>query len=769
MPEEIDITKLDQRIKDALLAILEGVEREDEVLRLQQLRQFKKNNLFWHGFQYLYWSDQDQDWRIPTHDQLEQISSREEVKYVFEHVVNIFKAHGESIIAALSADIPSVKFGPRDAQDPNDKRAVEAADTSVELIERWNRAKLLIINALFYLATEGFVASYTYNRKDPEYGHVKIPQYGTQMQMGAPDTHVCNTCGYSEPIDNSQPSMPVSGDGSDENVQPTNELGGQGTACPQCGQPMDQEGGMPEEVPVITGNRLIPKGREIIEIYGALSVRVSSVVTKQADAGYLIHYVDADPAAFQEAFQSVKDEISSDSSDSYERSMRMTSLSMDGIDSSLATQKKCWFRPWMLNRLGKSIEPEVEAQIRKLFPNGIYFSAIGKTICEARTENMDKHWTLTKAGPSKGVHADPLLQSIVPLQEIRNNLTNQVVMQVEYGIPATFADPEVYDFEGMSKQEVSPGYVYPATPRPGQTLDQSFHTEKVTTLSKEVTGLFSILESSEQFLSGSFPSIFGGPSVSGSKTLGEYEKSRSFALQRLSLVWYFINVWYGETMHKALLSFIDHQVEDEPLTKQGSPGSWQTKWIRKADLKGSFDRLEPDVSSDFPMSFAQKRSVLMNLMQLGNEEINSVLFSSENAAITQSYVGLNELIIPGAVQRNKQLREILTLIGMEPSEPAPNQIMSTVPVEPMIDDHETHMTTLIDFLSSNTGQDLKAENPAGYANCLAHLMEHKMALMAQLPPPAPTQPGAPGEKPGEKSPTVTPPKPNGIAGAQANV
>lgn len=707
----------DERINEALLTLLEGIEREDETLRLQQMRKFKKNNLFWHGFQYLFWSEADSDWRIPTRDQVEEISGREETRYIFDYVVNVFKAHGESIIAALSVDIPEVRFGPRDAQDPNDTRAVDAASNAVELINKWNRAKLLIIQALFYLSTEGFVASYTYNRKDAAYGQVKIPQYTSEKRL----SEVCTDCGA--------------------------ETAGQ-EVCPTCGGMVSQ---VEEDVPVLIGEDLIPKGREVIEIYGALSVRVPAHVSKQADAGYLIHYNDADPAAFVEAYNDP--EINADESQSYDRSMRQSSLSMDGYETTLrlATEKRCWLRRWMFNRLDKTYEDIVEL-LKSQYPNGVYFCAIGKKICAKRPESMDDHWTLTKAGPSKGVHADPLLQSIVPLQEMHNNLINLFQMQVEYGVPATYADEEVFDFDGQAKQESAPGYIYPVTPRPGQSIADAFHTEKTTTLSKESTQLLDFIMTSEQFCSGSFPSIYGGPAQSGSKTLGEYEKSRSFALQRLSLVWYFINVWYGETAHKAVLSFIDHQVEDEPLTtKVPTTGKWQTKWVKKADFVGSFDRLEPDVSTDFPMSFGQKRQVVSNLLQLNNPEINSVLFAPENARIVQSYVGLTELNIPNEDQRNKQMREILILIGMGPIEDG-TEIVGSVPVEPDIDDHEVHIDICRTFLISNSGQDLKESNMRAYANVLAHLLEHKKYLMMLTAPP----PMAP-------APNKEVSKPNGVA------
>lgn len=796
-PEEIDVTKLSEEGKTALLALLEGVETSTNPLRLSQLRNFKENNLFWHGFQYIFWSEADNDWRIPTREELTGSGAREETQYIFDYVVNKFKAHGESIIAALSADIPSVRFGPRDAMDPTDHRAVAAADNAVGLIERWNRAKLLIIQALFYLATEGFVASYTYNRKDPTYGSVKIPKYGRKKQMGPPDTHVCDTCGYSEPID-------VGGDF----VQPTNELSAPDETqqtdpnadpvappeefaapvgpvappppqsdenqkpCPQCGEAMDQEGGIEEEVPFLTGNTMIAKGREIVEIYGAMSVNVPGSVAKQADAGHCIHYVDADPAAFKEAYDAFADQIdNSDDDQTYERQMRQSSLIQNEFNTivDLTTEKRCWFRPWMLRRLTDTHDVGVK-EIRKMCPDGIYVSVIGKVICALRNESMDKHWTFTKAGPSKGLHADPLLQSLVPLQKIENNLMNQVVMQVEYGVAETYADTEVFDFEGQSKQEVSPGFIYPVTPRPGQSIADSFYTGKTSTLSKETSSLFGIVNEAEQFVSGSFPSIFGGPAQGGSKTLGEYEKSRSFALQRLSLVWYYINVWYGETMHKALLSFVDHQVEDEPVTSESSKGSWQTAWIRKADLKGSFDRIEPEASSDFPISFGQKRSILRDLLQLGSDEINSVLFSSDNAGFVASLIGLSELKIPSAQQRNKQMREILQMIGFAPNEMKPDmmqpsQIISTVPVEPLIDDHEVHIEVCIEFLSSDTGQDMKEADPQSYANILAHIVEHKQAMIASMPPPVPALGApAPGKPPG--GPPVQAPKPNGKAAPQ---
>lgn len=819
-----DVTKLDQRFMDACLALRDSVEREDEYLRLLQMREFKKNNLFWHGFQYLFWSDTDQDWRIPTHEEFEEISDREETRWIYDYVINHFKAHGESIIAALSADIPNVRFGPRNSQDPEDRRAVIAADSTADLIEKWNRAKLQMIEALFLLSCEGFVASYTYNRKDEEYGTIGIKEYDTREEQTTPDTFECPGCGHSlesgaldgtglgapnvqsdggnqegSGVDSERPSEdstsdeePGDGQPDEDTTQENQSFKGQRQPgvkneqpdvtsglqpqqaqtptqpCPQCGQDMQFMPGQMEMVPYIVDERMVPKGREIIEVYGPLEVRVPSYVKKQADAGYLIHYVDADPALFQGTFTNVADKIEPDPGQDYDRLMRQSSLCQDGyqLNIKLATQKRCWFRPWIFNRLKPEYD-DILPQLIDEFKKGLYVSFIGDTICEVRCESMDKYWTLTKAGPSKGIHADPILKPEIPLQELRNNLTNLFVMQVEYGVPATYADLEVFDFEGQSKQQVAPGYIYPITPRPGQNIADAFYTERTSTLNKESTQLLNQITSDEQFVVGSYPSIFGGPQTSGSKTLGEYDKSRSFALQRLGLVYYFVDVWWAETIHKAVQSFIEHQIEDEPNTSK-TAGGFQTSWIKQADFKGSFMRLEPDPSSDFPVSFAQKRQTLMALAQLNNPQINEVLFAPENAGFVQQYVGLTELKIPMELQKQKQTMEILELIGMEPydSPQSPGGMKSTVPVEPDIDDHEIHIRILTDFLIGE-GQDLKKQNIGAYANCMAHLLEHKqimqqqiMAMQAQTPP----QRGGP--QPPKKPPKpVGPPPPEAAQGA----
>ncbi len=381
----------------------------------------------------------------------------------------------------------------------------------------------------------------------------------------------------------------------------------------------------------------------------------------------------------------------------------------------------------------------------KSFPEGVRFRVIGNEVLDSKPESLDKFWTLTKAGPSKGVHADPTLKSLLSPQELKNSLTNLLVQTVEHGVPVVYADTEVFDFEGQQRQEVSPGFIYPVKARPGQNIKDAFHTQGGAVLSRESSILMQTMDQDGQFVVGSFPSIYGGPSASGSKTLGEYDKSRAFALQRLALMWYFINSWWGETIHKSVVSFIQNLTEEEKFSVPDG-NKFKTIRVRPEDFsEGRFDYIEPEVSTDFPVSFAQKRAILMELATLNSPEINSVLFHPENARVIQSYIGLTELVIPNEIQRSKQQAEIVELVRNAPGQDEQGMPISSVAVEPDLDEHEIHMEVLRDFLCGDTGLEIQREDPGAYTNLVAHYMEHKNALMMQLPP-APMPVGPPQQE-----------------------
>jgi hypothetical protein len=294
----------------------------------------------------------------------------------------------------------------------------------------------------------------------------------------------------------------------------------------------------------------------------------------------------------------------------------------------------------------------------------------------------------------------------------------------------------VIDFDVYSRQEARPGQMTQATAPAGQNLAGGFFESKPATLSKEVEPFADRIHNMSQFVMGSYPSIYGGSLEGGSGTAKEYEMSKASALQRLSTTWTILQEWWCRVMKKATDSYVKNLQEDEAFVKaQG--GSFINVWIRQADLSGDIGNVEPEISETFPVSWTQKRDILLNLIQMNNEDIAAVIRHPENAGFVASTIGVPELYIPGDDDRNKQLAEIAMLITGEPIEmggmgPTGPMMLSSVPVDPILDNHQNEAETCRAWLKSPVGQDYKQNNPGAYANVLAHLKEHDMFVQQAL-------------------------------------
>ena len=647
-----------------------------------------------NGFQQIFWDEGAQDYRIPTHEVMQQISSREETKYAYDIVVNVFKAHGLSIIAALSAEVPGVSFSPFDSENIKDVLAARKAESLGKVITKINRAKLIFYHALFTLFTSHFVASYSYYQRDKKYGQVDVPKFDRKKMKLSPDIWRCE-----------DPEC---------NFESEQEL----VDCPDCSSPLKHEEGEMGEMPVETGKETVNKGMAKISVKGTLNVKIPTYAFDQEACGYLIDYSDQHYAYLRHLYPSIRSEISMQTSDTFERIARTPSLGRayaDDNTNSLLTLKMIWLRPWMFD----SLEEDKAEELKNEFPDGVYFAVIDQTkplVADIRKEALDDCWTIAKGDLSRSVHGDPLSKPLVPLQDLENMVTNLLVESLEHSVPSTFADSEVLDFETYSQQEVAPGAIYPTKlAMNGQKrLEDYFFTLKTSTLPKEGVDFGQIVESKSQFVVGAFPSIFGGPQSSGSKTLGEYQESRNYALQRLSIPYQMLYFWWADTIHKCVNIYISSMISDEKHSVKTSEGRFENISILQEDFsQGRFMLLLPESAIDLPVSFSQKRSTLSQIIQLNNEALNMFLFSPENKMITLRYLGLEELSDLDINQTTKQLSELDDLFkGME------------VHIEPELDDHEIHLRIMKSVLSGPYGQDQKKNNPEGYELAMMHAKEH---------------------------------------------
>ena len=173
-------------------------------------------------------------------------------------------------------------------------------------------------------------------------------------------------------------------------------------------------------------------------------------------------------------------------------------------------------------------------------------------------------------------------------------------------------------------------------------------------------------------------------------------------------------------------------------------------FIRKAETTGKIGSVEIEASDQLPMTWQQKKDVIMQLIEMNNEGILAQLFAPENRQILKDAIGLQDFYIPGLADREKQLEEITELSSSAPiptgqPEVGPDglpvvdpqtgqvqeQLMPSVPIDPDVDNHEIEAEICRNYLVSDAGRLLKLENQEGYQNVLLHFKAHQMIVQQQ--------------------------------------
>lgn len=698
MPKEKDPTKkYSEDVREALSFLVKKYEKEDGWVRKQQIKLWKKNAEFWHSIQYIFWSESRQDWLLPVETRwFQEDEGREGVEGPFyDFVINIYRAHGESIISALAAQVPAVRFPPDDAEDDDDILTSKTYSKIADLIQRHNEVKNLMFQSFLIAWNQGNIYWYHAPKSDKAFGITHIENFKKVL--------TCGNCGYQSPVED------------EEDV----EIAGL-HQCPECGTAL-------EATTVLDGIQESPKSRVLIEPYGGLHVKTGFWARTLKDSGYLILQHDRPKPLMKFIYPWIADKIDMTESDMhmYERMGRtpssFTSFNRADDNQDLVTHRQVWLRPWTFEGLPPEKE-DVKKKLKKLFPNGVYVAEVGKIFADADDQDMDKYWSVGKLGLSDYLHCDALGQPLIPVQELRNINTNLTAETVEQSIGSYFADPDVLNFGVYAKHEARPGYIYPARPRPGQALGESFFETGRATLSKEVGAFMEQLDNDGQFVVGDYPSLYGGPGEVASRTLGEYQQSRVQALQRLSISWtLFVNAW-AKLMEKCVHLYVENLIEDEKFVvpDKNKKENYINVWIRKADMTGHVGEVEPVGADSFPMSIPQKQGLFYQLLQLNNEFINQALFDPENRRIIADLVGFTDLYIPGEEQQIKQASEIGDMLRGTP-----------VPINPLVDDFSIHIEVCRNFLAGERGMELQKMNPQAFQLILQHLQQHLQAQAQQ--------------------------------------
>ena len=702
---------------------------------------YKHLKLLWDGFSRTWWSETAHDWRVID----SQFASGDGNQDYYDKPINIFRAYLETVIAALSVIVPPVKCFPDDADNPLDLLTAKAGDKIGQLIDRHNDSQITWVQGLFIYVTEGMVANYTYAKEDKAYG-----VYKTESYEEVNETHnrvLCSICQYelADTVTNEQEREDFAPEEEDAVFNASIDAGME--MCPNCGQMMKPET-VTNTAPItrLTGTTLNPKSRVCNEVYGGLYVKIPNYAKKQSDCPYLILSYETNYAQARARFPDYRDKIQpNDNADNnpYERWGRQNVAYHGESPQNNVTIRTTWLRPDAYQVLSEIAEVNT---LKKKYPDGARVTMVNDCIVECENENLDDCWTLTYNPLSDYLTFDPLGMMLISVQEITNDLVSLTQQTIEHGIPQTFVDENTLDFKAYQQLEATPGAIFPAKARAGKSIGDSFYEVKTASLSQEVLPFINQIQSFGQLEVGALPSLFGGD-IAGSKTASQYSMSRAQALQRLQNTWKMFTAWRKQVMGKSINLYIKEMKDDEQFVEIDDKGNFINTFIKKSELEGKIGNIELEANENLPITWSQRKDLIMQLVEANNPQIFALLSDAENLPLFYEAIGIPDFNIPGLDSRNKQYEEIKHLVSTEPLQqppdpvatqqaimsgmpPPPPQEISSVQVEEF-DNHQVELDTCIQWINNPTGQLAKQENPPGYMNVVLHAKEHKNMMMMQ--------------------------------------
>jgi len=321
MPNNTGKYTEDDPVKIDLKTICDYFYNEDLSTRQIQIRYWKRLKYYWNNFSQVFWSEQQGSYLINGRDNLNGEGTDDQSYY--DRPVNVFKAFLETIIAALSVNIPAVSCTPDDADNPNDISTAKAGNKISELLYKHNNAIFLWLQALYIYSTEGLIACYSYVDEDKKYGTYEKRNYKDEDVTG----YFCPSC--KQQLDEEmviqarmikeQLNTKYDPDEEDAKLEEyeddkplrlnENELI-EPMVCPECSVEID--GNLQQStlaIPKLIGVTQHPKSRICMEMYGGLYVKIANYARKQADTPYLAWLFETHYVNVLEAYPDLWDKI----------------------------------------------------------------------------------------------------------------------------------------------------------------------------------------------------------------------------------------------------------------------------------------------------------------------------------------------------------------------------------------------------------------------------------------------------------------------------
>ena len=769
--------KLPERMKNALLDLrwLFESQADSNRSRREYLKKCLKLHEFVRGNQWGWWDYTTGNWRSTTSTTGGQLISTQQGQTQALYVMNFMQPYLLSITALLIGNKLATRFPPDDPAKPEDVEVARKANIVLKAFEANESMNEKAKQEVYALCVCGTFASYIRTVSDAErWGWLEEPELQWQAGEAPPPQRHCEVCG-----DTLNPPEAVK--------------------CESCGAPLPvapetPPAAPPVQVPVIdpqTGAqkvKRIPRAKTVRTIVDGLELKLPADAAEQADFPYIIRSREIDKSIPRATYPEIADKITGSSwssdrgtSSEFERRVRrqashgttVENRSVIVDDRDRVTFTECWFRPRAFYHLD---DVSLRQQFLGLFPDGCYVAFANEVFCEARIERMDDHWRVCHALPGRGQIREPILGSLVPLQEMANDILNIIRDVIEYTLPVTFVSTRLLDVKKWGRSQVAAGATYNVLDN-GRPVQEGFYQTSPGQLPQFATTLLEQLRTEiAQFECGAFPAAYGG-GTPGNNTAQGQEIQRQSALGRINLFLQCIREHHAEIAPLIVEDFRRNSIEPISYVDEIDGGQKQLFTVDSSDFDTGKFRQTAEVVDEYPTTWAQRQALLLQMFQMP-QVFGSWMAMLKNIGKVKETLG-TELEAPGEQAYKDQYAVIQQLLSGQPTPGQPSPVMNPMTGQPQLDpmtgqpamqpgppepsvqafpweDNQSAFQACMDFYYSDRGQKLREQPDApGFQNYLLHVQQLAHFLM---PPPAPPQlpPGA-GQQQGAPPPTPNPP------------
>ncbi len=441
-----------------------------------------------------------------------------------------------------------------------------------------------------------------------------------------------------------------------------------------------------------------PRRKVCADVYGCIESKVPILAKGQKDFPSVILYDDPDIKIAKTKYSWIADKLAAGEmcleENAYERVARLGVLagsqgsaygfSIGESISHLISRGHVWHRhaafqdskdPYdgrpepVEDEDGGQRQINVKEKLKQIFPNGVHACIVGDQFAEGWNQSMDDCISVAHAFIGKGQSRMPIMKSMVIVQDRFSSSMNYIAESNDYCVPSTWVSCDTQEYAAIKKQRAQPGaFRNMKQLPPGITsISQAVFQEKGAEIPKSFQDYLEFLYGAlPQFQLHVPPSIWG-QAMADAKTASGYQLAASQAMGILGAFWMIETKMLAMMYYHNCLAIKNEDRYPDQITVPGEKG--KNIVVRKASLmKGNF-RAFPDSESGFPETTVAKRNTLTSVgTTLAASPLAAQIYGSpDNVSFMLREYGLTELVIPEAESRDKQLREIETLLTQSPT------------------------------------------------------------------------------------------------------